>query len=483
MNQAPGDAALDHARYTAARTAHWNAVAARPGAFAANRYYHRRLRHIYAAHVPAGQRVLELGCGTGEVLAAVAPSHGVGVDLSPAMVAEARTRHPQLSFVTGDAHDLSAISGPFDVVILSDLLNDVWDVQSVLAQLARVSHPGTRIVINNYSRLWEQPLNLAAALGLARPRLHQNWLTVADVANLLYLSDFEVVKQWPEVVWPVGTPLIARFANRYLAKLWPFRTLALTNFMVARLRPRAPLPAASLRVSVIVPARNEAGNIEQIFARTPEMGAGTELVFIEGHSKDNTFQTIQEAIARHPERRTQLARQEGMGKGDAVRLGFRMATGDVLMILDADLTVPPEDLPRFFDALRKGDAEFVNGVRLVYPMDKEAMRFFNLLGNKFFSLAFSWMLGQSIKDTLCGTKVLTKANYERIAANRTYFGDFDPFGDFDLLFGAARLSLKIVDLPIRYRERTYGSTNIQRWSHGWLLLRMVTFAAKRLKFV
>jgi hypothetical protein len=405
------------------------------------------------------------------------------VDLSPAMLTEARTRHPQLSFVAGDAHDLSAISGPFDVVILSALLNDVWDVQSVLAQVARVSHAGTRIVINNYSRLWEQPLSLAAALGLARPRLHQNWLTVADVANLLYLSDFEVVKQWPDVVWPVGTPLIARFANRYLAKVWPFRMLALSNFMVARLRPRASLPAESLRVSVIVPARNEAGNIEQIFARTPEMGAGTELVFIEGHSKDNTFQTIQEAIARHPGRRTQLARQEGMGKGDAVRLGFRMATGDVLMILDADLTVPPEDLPRFFDALRKGDAEFVNGVRLVYPMDKEAMRFFNLLGNKFFSLAFSWMLGQSIKDTLCGTKVLTKANYERIAANRSYFGDFDPFGDFDLLFGAARLSLKIVDLPIRYRERTYGSTNIQRWSHGWLLLRMVTFAAKRLKFV
>jgi hypothetical protein len=153
------------------------------------------------------------------------------------------------------------------------------------------------------------------------------------------------------------------------------------------------------------------------------------------------------------------------------------------MILDADLTVPPESLPRFYEALASNRGEFVNGVRLVYPMEKQAMRLLNLAGNKFFGLAFSWLLGQSIKDTLCGTKVLWKRDYERIAANRAYFGDFDPFGDFDLLFGAAKLNLKIVDLPIRYRERTYGTTNIQRFRHGWLLMRMVAFAAWRIKFV
>ena len=153
------------------------------------------------------------------------------------------------------------------------------------------------------------------------------------------------------------------------------------------------------------------------------------------------------------------------------------------MILDADLTTPPEELPKFYEAIATNKAEFVNGSRLVYPMEKEAMRFLNLVANKFFSLAFSWLLGQSIKDTLCGTKVLWKRDYEQIAANRAYFGNFDPFGDFDLLFGAAKLNLKILDLPIRYRERTYGTTNIQRWKHGWLLLRMVLFAARRLKFI
>ncbi|MGH7846105.1 MAG: glycosyltransferase family 2 protein, partial [Candidatus Binatia bacterium] len=236
-------------------------------------------------------------------------------------------------------------------------------------------------------------------------------------------------------------------------------------------------------VSVIIPARNEAGNIAEIFARTPSMGQQTELVFVEGHSRDNTYDAIKAAIAAHPERCCQLLRQSGKGKGDAVRLGFARASGEVLMILDADLTVAPEDLPRFYEALRSGKGEFINGVRLIYPMEKQAMRFLNLLGNKFFSLAFSWLLGQAIKDTLCGTKVLWKRDYEALAVNRAYFGDFDPFGDFDLLFGAVKLNLKIIDLPIRYRERTYGTTNIQRWKHGWLLLKMAIFAAKRLKFV
>jgi glycosyltransferase involved in cell wall biosynthesis len=277
------------------------------------------------------------------------------------------------------------------------------------------------------------------------------------------------------------TPLFDGFCNRFLVKFWPFKELALTNMIVARPSP-APKEKEA-RVSVIVPARNEAGNIPYIFKRMPEMGLGTEIVFVEGHSDDHTYEAIESTIASHPERRCRLFRQTGVGKGDAVRKGFAESTGDILMILDADLTVPPEDLPRFYAVLNSGKGDFANGVRLIYPMEKEAMRFFNLLGNKFFSLAFSWLLGQPVKDTLCGTKVLWRADYERIVANRAYFGDFDPFGDFDLLFGAARMNLKIVDLPIRYRERTYGTTNIQRWKHGWLLLKMVAFAASRIKFI
>jgi glycosyltransferase involved in cell wall biosynthesis len=213
------------------------------------------------------------------------------------------------------------------------------------------------------------------------------------------------------------------------------------------------------------------------------MGAGTELIFVEGHSKDETWAAIQQVAADNPQRKIKILQQTGRGKGDAVRAGFAVATGDVLMILDADLTMPPEELPKFYDVIASGRAEFANGVRLVYPMEEEAMQFLNLCANKAFGIIFTWLLGQPVKDTLCGTKVLTRAHYERIAGNRAYFGDFDPFGDFDLLFGAAKLNLKIADVPIRYRERTYGTTNIQRWKHGWLLLRMVMFAARKLKFV
>jgi glycosyltransferase involved in cell wall biosynthesis len=304
---------------------------------------------------------------------------------------------------------------------------------------------------------------------------------VDDVKNLLRLAGFQPIRSWPEVLLPLPIPLLAPFCNRFLVRFWPFKHLALSNFLVARPTPR-PLPEEPV-VSVIVAARNEEGNVKNIFARTPEMGAGTELIFVEGHSKDDTYGAIEREIAANPERRARLFRQTGKGKGDAVRLGFAEATGDVLMILDADLTVPPEDLPRFYEVIRSGRGEFVNGVRLVYPMEKEAMRFANLLGNKFFSLAFSWLLGQPIKDTLCGTKVLQKTDYDTLAANRSYFGDFDPFGDFDLLFGAAKMSLEIVEVPVRYRERTYGETNIQRWRHGWLLLKMCVFAAGRIKFI
>jgi hypothetical protein len=398
------------------------------------------------------------------------------------MVRLAAKRNPGLHFLLADAHELP-LSYPFDVVILSDLLNDLWDVQVVLEEVRKLCHPRTRILLNVFSRLWEAPLSVGQLLGVVQPRLRQNWLTSTDCENLLRLSDFEVIRRWTEVLCPIGVPLLWRFADKYLGRLWPFRHLALANFLLARPSPSTRDDRINPTVSVVIPARNEEGNIPQIFSRVPEMGGGTELVFVEGHSRDGTYAAIEGEISRNPGRRSLLLRQAGTGKGDAVRLGFEKARGEVLMILDADLTVPPESLPRFYEALRSGKGEFVNGVRLVYPMEREAMRFINLLGNKFFSGAFSWILGQPLKDTLCGTKVLWKRDYERIRDNRAYFGDFDPFGDFDLIFGAAKLGLKIVDLPVRYRDRTYGETNIQRWKHGWLLLRMVAFAAFRIKFV
>ncbi len=467
------------ADYREMRQAFWSQVSGNTRSWSG--YYRSRLCTIYQNIIPTGSRVLEIGCGRGDLLAAVKPALGVGVDFSTEVVETARKAHPQLQFFVSDAHAIGLDPQTFDYVILSDIVNDLWDVQSMLADVRRYCGASTRLVINFQSYLWSGPLRLAQWLGIATPTLPQNWLTPHDMENLLEISGLQPLRTWHEVLVPLRIPWIADFANRYLAKIWPFYFLDLAGLIVAR--PLGDLQSNEPSVTVVVAARNESGHIEELMARIPNMGSGTEIVFVEGNSTDDTYEVIERAIARHPERQCKLLKQPGKGKGDAVRTGFAAATGDILMILDADITVPPEDLPRFYALMACGQAEFVNGVRLVYPMADEAMRFANLLANKAFSRIFSWLLGQPIRDTLCGTKVLWRSDYERLARNRSYFGDFDPFGDFDLLFGAARLNLKIMEVPIRYRARRYGETNISRWRHGLLLLRMVMFAARRLKFV
>jgi len=443
------------------------------------RQYHRLLQKYYAFLIPPGARVLELGCGLGDLLAAVRPARGVGVDFSPAMVSLARQRHPELEFHVADAAAFAS-DEQFDYIIVSDLVNDVPDVQAVLERARQLAHPRSRLVVNFFNDLWRPILAAAERAGAKAPTLLQNWLAAADVKNLLFLAGWELIKTDKRILWPVRTPLLGPLLNRWLAPL--LGPLCLTVFQVARPRPAAS-ESRHYRCSVVIPARNEAGNIEAAVGRTPELGLGTELIFVEGHSQDNTWAEIQRVAAQHPQRQIKLLKQQSAGKGGAVREGFAAATGDLLFILDADLTVPPEELPKFYEAARSGAGEFINGVRLVYPMEAASMQFLNMVANELFGLAFSWLLGQPIKDTLCGTKVLFRRDYEAIARNRAYFGDFDPFGDFDLLFGAAKLNLRIVDLPIRYRARTYGRTNIHRWRHGWLLCRMVAFAGRRLKFI
>jgi glycosyltransferase involved in cell wall biosynthesis len=305
---------------------------------------------------------------------------------------------------------------------------------------------------------------------------------MADIGNLLRLADFEVVRAGTDILAPVRLPGATELANRIGAKLPGMRHGALVEYFVARpIEPRQHHPLPS--VSIVCPCKNERGNILAAVQRTPLMGPATELIFVDGGSTDGTRDEIRHQIATYagPLTLRLVDQGAGRGKGDAVRKGFDAAEHDVLMILDADLTVPPEDLPKFYQALVSDKGEFINGVRLVYPMEQRAMRFLNLCGNKFFSIALSWLLEQPIKDALCGTKVLWRSDYDRIAAERHFFGDFDPFGDFDLLFGAARLNMKIVDLPVRYRERTYGQTKISRFSHGWLLLKMTAFGLRKLR--
>ena len=471
---------LEEARMRDARVAELDRLVPLREKFARrNAAYHEEIARIGRFYIPRGASVLEIGCSGGDLLTALEPSRGLGVDISPAAVELARRKHPSLEFRTGDGEDLQ-VDETFDWVVLSDTVGFFQDVWAAFRSLRRVTGPQSRVLLTCYSFFWKPLLDLLERLGLKTPEPEQSWLSVQDLENLLELSGFELVTSGTATLLPAPVPLLAPLCNRILARAPLLRRLSLVRYLVARPVWHSAVPPRELRCSVVVPCRNERGNIEAIFARTPELGKGTELIFVDGNSTDGTPEEVERLLPLHPNARL-LHQGSGVGKGDAVRKGFEAATGDVLFILDADLTVPPEDLPKFYLAAAEGRGEFINGSRLVYPMEDEAMRLLNLAGNKFFSLAFSWILGRPIKDTLCGTKVMEREAYRRLAAGRAYFGDFDPFGDFDLLFGAARLGLKIVEVPVRYRARRYGETKIDRFRHGWLLLRMTWLAFRKFK--
>ncbi len=450
---------------------------------ARNRAYYGDDRKYTQFLIPEGSRVLEVGCATGELLAALKPSYGVGLDFSEKMVEIARCNHPELTFVVADAEEEDAFSqleGTFDYIVLSDTVGYLDDIERVFRAIRRISAPHTRLVVSYYSHLWEPVLTLAEAVGQKLPQPDVNFLSSTDITNLLYIAGFEVVRtEWRQLI-PRRLLGLGTAINRFIGTLPVIRRLCLRHYIVARPFERRSDWQPS--VSVLVPCRNEKGNIESAITRMPRFAEDMEILYVEGHSSDGTFEEcerVRDAYAGEWEIR--VAQQEGKGKGDAVRKGFEMARKDILMILDADLTVAPEDLPKFYQAISEGTGEFINGTRLVYPMERGAMRFLNYWANRTFALIFSFLLNQRFTDTLCGTKVLSKRHYDQIALGRDYFGEFDPFGDYDLIFGAAKLNLKITEVPIRYADRTYGEPQISRFRDGFLLLRMVIFAWRKLK--
>lgn len=443
-----------------------------------NRTYHEEVLRFCRCAVPEGSSVLIIGCGTGDLLAGLKPKRGLGIDFSEAMIKRAKKKYPDLRFRVGRAENLPE-EERFEWIILSDLLGFLPDIQRVFSELWKVVLPGSRVLITHYNPLWKPLLKTGEIFRLKMPEPVQNWLTHRDIQNLLYLSGFEEIRRENRLFLPRRVPLLAWFANRLLSRVPGLRRLCLIQTIVAR--PVFPAREASaVTCSVIIPCKNERGTVEAAIARTPAMGAHTELIFVVGHSTDGTAEEVERCMAVYRGTDIRLIRQTGTGKGDAVRQGFDAARGDILMILDGDLTVAPEELPKFFDALVSGRADLAVGSRLVYPMEQQAMRFLNLLGNRFFGWVLSCLLGQRILDTLCGTKVLFASDYKKLARARRDVCDFDPFGDFDLLLGACKLVRKIAEVPVRYRDRVYGSTQIHRFRHGFLLLRVCWTAFRKL---
>ncbi len=450
------------------------------------RYYREKITQLVRHFVRPGSRVLDVGCGIGDLLAALEPSEAVGIDCSLEMIKVARDRHAGITFITGFAEhldDSTIPTGPYDYITLINTIGEMADIGTALRRLHRFCSAETRIIIVQYNYLWEPLHRLAATLRLKPNNPVPNWLAPKDLAGLLHLSGYEVVRQGHTLPLPARAPGLNWLGNSVLGRLWGLRWLGSLAYVVAR--PVVPIESPQrYSCSVVVPCKNEEDNIDNLADRIPEMGAGTEIIFVDDKSTDRTAECVRAAVQRRPDRNIRLVEGPGQGKGAACRAGFAVAAGDVFMILDADITVMPEELPTFFNAITSGRGEFINGSRMVYPLEGQAMRPLNILGNKLFAGLFTLLLEQRIRDTLCGTKVIWKRDYAKILRAREYFGSCDVWGDYDWIFGAARNNLKIVELPVHYRERAAGESKMtRRLRNAWVMLKMCGIALRKLRWI
>jgi len=472
-----GPAALDQVR--AARRHHQETIAARRNEWIrSNGYFYDYLKRALQFVIEPNKRVLEVRCETGELLASVVPSYGVGVEISDAMVEAARRNHPELRFLTSDTETLD-LGETFDYIVFNHIFDTV-DILRALERIRRHCAPHTQIIVINYNHLWQPVLNFASKVGLRSKFVEPNWVSENDIRGFLKLAGFRPVRKHRFILFPKFVPLFSAAMNEFFARLPGIRRLCMMQVMVAR--PFAePKREEDLDVSVVVPCRNEAGNVRHAVERIPRMGRHTEILFCDDNSTDGTANEVERMQTMYPEKDIRLVRGPGICKAENVWTGFRAARGDVLMILDADLTVMPEELPMFLGALATSRGDFINGSRLVYPMPDLAMKFANMIGNKLFGLVFSFLLDQRIKDTLCGTKVLWRSDWLRMEQYLGTWGIRDLWGDYELLFGARKLHLEIVEVPVHYQERIHGVTKMTKvFSNGLRMLRICWHAWHRL---
>lgn len=376
--------------------------------------------------------------------------------------------------------DLSKDSESRTAILLNGVFNHHYDIENLLNSIKKSLNRNSRIISIMYNPYLSWAYYVATVFNFRNGPLPTTFITRTDLENILLLTGFELVKTKNAVYCPWRLYGLGDFLNNILSTIPIIKWLSLTYIVVLRpiIKERGELPS----LSCIIPARNERGNIENALKRLPDLPCNIEIIFVEGNSSDQTWEEIQRVKQLYDKKFTiKILQQSGVGKSDAVRLGFKHASHDLFTILDADLTMPPELLIRFYEAYTNGHADFINGSRLVYPMEGDAMRFLNRLGNVFFARALSWVLDVKIGDSLCGTKLVTRHDYNRMIKWRQDFGDFDPFGDYELLFPAAVLGLGIIDIPIRYHSRTYGETNISRFRHGLILLKMTMIGLFRIK--
>ncbi|MCR4336927.1 MAG: bifunctional class I SAM-dependent methyltransferase/glycosyltransferase family 2 protein [Candidatus Omnitrophica bacterium] len=439
-----------------------------------NAYYYQNVKAFVTRNVRPGSRVLEVGCGTGEVLASIKPSYGVGIDISPEMIQRATEKFPQYKFFAGPVEEFST-EEKFDFIVMVDVVDHVYDVMDVFQSLLRLCHAETKIILTTINPWWDPILSFMEKFGAKMPEGPHNFLEIDDIKRIIELVNFSVNYSGYLLLFPKYIPILSYLANTIGVRLPGIRKLSSAQYMVIQPTP-SPSTNLGLGCSVIIPCYNEEGNIEKGIRRIPSMGKHTEIIVVNDGSKDRTADVVK-GLQKEFSNLRLIEYFPNHGKGYAVDQGFKAATQEVVMILDADLSVPPEELPRFFVPLNQARCQFVNGTRMVYPMEKQAMRTLNLFGNKIFGMIMGFITNQYLTDTLCGTKAFYKKDYQYISMG------FDRWGDFDLLFGAAKLGNKILEIPVHYKSRTAGDSKMKTFQHALHLLGACIRGFKELVFV
>ena len=434
-------------------------------------YYYLQLKQLFAAHISPGQKVLEVGCGTGDILASVAPRTGHGIDISGEMIKLARAKHQDLSFWQQNVYQLR-LRQTYDAVILCDLIDHLPDIYQALHQIRQVCTPQTKVVVSTINPIWEPVLHLTEKIGMKMPEGPHNWVPLPDLINIFEICGFTIEQSGYAALIPKHILGLSNLVNRHISQLGALKHLAFVEYLVSKKAPK--VKSKTYSTSIIIPVFNEADNITPCIKQVPRLGKKTEIIVVDDGSTDKTNQIVRK-IAKKNKAITLITFPKNQGKARAVAAGFARARGQILLILDADMTVPPQELTCFYELLAENRADFVNGTRMVYPMEKQAMRYFHLLGNKFFSSFLSWLLNQRVTDTLCGTKALFKKDARKIILGN------EPWGDFDLLFGAANLQLRIKEYPVHYKKRQTGESKMHAISHGLRLLYMCGVGMYRLK--
>jgi len=438
-----------------------------------NPLYHSCLTHLIGGMIPPGSKVLELGSGVGDLLASLGPSSGMGLNFAQALTDRALQKHPQLEFHTVDV-DSVILPRSFEpqYVVMTNMLDYVYDVWDTMESLKPAIREQTLLIITTNNPLWAPLLRLASKLGLRFPESPRNFITNKDICSVLHLQGFDIVEDGFTLPVPKRIPVIGTLLNAVVPEVPILCFVSSVQYIAAR--PRVARPPLSC--SVVIPCHNEAGNIQECLRRVPQMGSWTEIVVVDDGSTDETCEKVKEIMV-HDSRVRLIVLEKNQGKAGAVRAGFEAANGDVLMILDADMAVTPEELLKFLAPLQEGTADFVNGTRLVYPMQGKAMKVANFIGNKGFCFLASKVIRQRVSDTLCGTKVFLKRDYLRMP-----LGGVERWGDFDLLFGAARLKLRILEIPVHYTERRAGKSKMRVMVDGWYFLWACLSGWKMLRF-